>query len=129
MPWRSSALSLSRSPPSPFTGRSGLTSWSRPLQNVAIPQSVSLSGCANSRQGSRGVRAGPTGIPPQGAGAGARARDATPFALRPAGGSSQDQEPPRPAAPHPLGISLSPKGRGISGLAIIDLFGDHGGGE
>jgi hypothetical protein len=65
----------------------------RPLYPVSLP------GCANRSQGSRGVRAGPSGLPPQGAGAGARARDAPPSALRTAVRSPQDQKPPREAPP------------------------------
>src|SRR5712692_4370336 len=64
-----------------------------------------LCGCANRSQGSRGVRTGASGVPPQGPGARARARDAPASPLRAARGSSQDQEPPRPAAPNPLAIS------------------------
>src|SRR2546428_8738547 len=69
---------------------------------------VSLSGCADSRQGSRGVRAGAARVPAQGAGAGARARDETAFALRSAGGGKEDQEPSRAATKNPLGTSFSP---------------------
>src|SRR5438445_3649639 len=74
---------------------------------------VSLSGCADSRQGSRGVRAGAARVPAQGAGAGARAGDETAFALRSAGRGEEDQEPSRPAASHPVSRRLLPEGLGI----------------
>src|ERR1700730_7889242 len=105
---------------------------------------VSLSGCANRSQGSRGVRAGPQGFPPQGAGAGARARDASAFALRTAVGGPQDQKPPRPSPPHEGGEAPAGAGRQVPpsgasrhlptpsarvGPLIIRLFGDYCGGE
>src|SRR2546427_5598680 len=103
---------------------------------LALPP-VSLSGCADSRQGSRGVRAGAARVPAQGARAGTRARDETAFALRSSVGGEEDQEPSRPAAKNPLGTSfsplslaLSPQGRGEDpALGIICGFGDYGGGE
>ena len=77
---------------------------------LAAPQSGILLPRANSRKGSRGVRAGAARVPAQGAGAGARARDAPPIALRAARRGAEDQEPSRPSPPHPLeGADGQPK--------------------
>src|SRR5712671_3738278 len=84
---------------------------------------VSLFGCANSRQGSRGVRAGAARVPPQGAGTGTRARDATALALRTAGRGQEDQEPPRPAPQNAVVQRPKPPPGGFA----ADLPGERGG--
>ena len=101
-----------------------------------------MCGRANRSQGSRRVRAGAEGVPTQSAGAGARARDAPAFALRPARGSPQDQKPPRPAPPHQVGnapphawggrLRKAKPGGGDSPTHCLGMmlgFGDYGGGE